>query len=172
MSNKTTSVKYLSDDGWDSFSLFHGMPDDLVPTKGSDLSAGFDLRAACDGIITPNALARVPTGVRVNIPANHVGMVCSRSGLAYNHGIFIVNSPGIIDEDYEGEIVMILGRLPISGSEEPFAFRRGDRLAQLVILPIFSGFFGGYIPSEGVEQQQQQSTKRRGTNGFGSTGIS
>lgn len=167
MTTKNVRIpRYVVEDGFNVAELFHGMPDDLIPTRGSPGAAGFDLRAACDGVISPHALARVPTGVRVNIPPNHVGLVCSRSGLAYNHGIFIVNAPGIIDADYEGEIVMILGRLPISGSEEPFVFKRGDRLAQLVITPIFSDFW------ETPSATTISSTRKRGNNGFGSSGIS
>ncbi len=166
--------KYIDDDEWDIIDLFHGMAPDLIPTKGSSGAAGYDLRASCDGVIFPDRIARVPTGVRVNIPTNHVGLVCSRSGLAYNHGIFVVNSPGVIDEDYEGEIVMILGQLATAGVVEPFKFVRGDRLAQLLIIPIFDKIL--VTPPLAAAATTTSTTKngnsRRGENGFGSSGIS
>jgi dUTP pyrophosphatase len=99
----------------------------------------------------------VPTGVAVAVPSGYVGLVAPRSGLAANSGISLVNAPGILDEGYRGEIYAIVVNL----GSDPFVYDRGDRIAQLVVVPF-------------VEQELQvvdelpEST--RGAGGFGSTG--
>lgn len=135
-------------------------PDLPLPERASAHSAGFDLRAAVDEplMIGPGQRALVATGVAVGIPEGFEGQVRPRSGLAWKHGISIVNAPGTIDADYRGEIQVIL----INHSSEPFTVRRGERIAQLVIAPV--------LPCELVQVENLSSTGR-GRGGFGSSGI-
>ena len=135
-------------------------PDLPLPERASEHSAGFDLRAAVDEpmMIGPGQRALVATGVAVGIPEGFEGQVRPRSGLAWNHGVSIVNAPGTIDADYRGEIQVIL----INHSSEPFTVRRGERIAQLVIAPVLS--------CELVQVENLPSTSR-GRGGFGSSGI-
>ena len=94
-----------------------------------------------------------------------VGLICSRSGLAAKEGIFVVNAPGVIDEDYRGELKISLGRLPFTPqwpSETIFLIDSGMRIAQLMILP---------LPQRTVEEVTDLTTTERGDGGFGSTGA-
>jgi dUTP pyrophosphatase len=118
-----------------------------------------DLRAAVDEelLIEPGARALVPTGFALEIPRGHEGQVRPRSGLALEHGITLPNAPGTIDADYRGELKVILMNL----GARPFAVRRGDRIAQLVVAPVTSAAF--------VEVDDLSGT-RRGAGGFGHTG--
>lgn len=130
---------------------------DLMPVRATPGAAAFDLRAAHEAEVWQGDTVLIKTGVRLALPPGYVGKVCSRSGLALKEGVFVVNAPGIIDEDYRGEIGVILGRL------RPGVFRvnRGDRIAQLLI--------------ERVEPVAFRCVDRidctqRGEAGFGSTG--
>jgi dUTP pyrophosphatase len=131
-----------------------------LPAPGSPGSAGFDLRAAIDGevVLRPGERLLIPTGVVVEIPPGWEGQVRPRSGLALRHGVGIVNAPGTIDSDYRGEVGVIL----INLGEAPFALRRGDRVAQLVLHRV-----------EPIEWEEVESLadSRRGDGGFGSTGV-
>ena len=102
-----------------------------LPAHASPGSAGFDLRAAVEDevVIRPGERLLVPTGLVLEIPPGWEGQVRPRSGLALRHGIGILNAPGTIDSDYRGEVGVILVNL----GEAPFALKRGDRVAQLVI---------------------------------------
>lgn len=133
-----------------------GLP---LPEPASPGSAGLDLRAAVDGelVLAPGARALVPTGLVLEIPPGYEGQVRPRSGLALRHGLVVPNSPGTIDSDYRGELQVILFNL----GADPFAIRRGDRIAQLVIAPTVR-----------VSWQEAESLapSGRGEGGFGSTG--
>ena len=133
-----------------------GLP---LPQRASAGSAGLDLRAAVaeEVVLAPGARVLVPTGLVIEIPPGWEGQVRPRSGLALRHGITLPNAPGTIDSDYRGELAVILA----NGGSEPFAIRRGDRIAQLVVAPVAS--------VEWVEADELSSSGREG-GGFGSTG--
>lgn len=99
----------------------------------------------------------VPTGVAVAIPAGFAGLVVPRSGLAARHGMGIVNGPGLVDSGYRGEVNVLL----INHGREAFRVRRGERIAQLVVVPV--------VTQEWVEVDELSDTTRGG-GGFGSTG--
>ncbi len=122
--------------------------------------AGLDLRSAIDIVIEPGCRALVPTGVAVAIPEAHAGLVVPRSGLAAKHGISIVNAPGLIDSGYRGEIKVILINTDTS---EAFSIQRGDRIAQLVVIA---------VPPIELAYVDELSSSQRGTQGFGSSGVS
>lgn len=131
-----------------------------LPRQASPGSAGLDLRAAVtsDVEIPPGGRARIPTGLVLEIPAGWEGQVRPRSGLAASHGVTLTNSPGTIDSDYRGEVVVLVVNL----GEAPFVVERGDRIAQLIL---------SAVPAvEVVEVSGAQSTER-GDGGFGSTGV-
>ena len=98
------------------------------PTKGTKLSAGYDLYSAQNILLKSNCTELVPVGISIEIPNNYFGMICSRSGLA-TKGIFILNAPGIIDSDYRGEIKCILHNI----SNTNFQIEIGMKIAQLII---------------------------------------
>ena len=138
--------------------LAHGR-DLPLPERGSDLAAGWDLRAAveADLVIAPGGHTAVPTGLQLAIPAGWEGQVRPRSGLAAKLAVSLTNSPGTIDADYRGEIRVLM----INHGVEPFTIRRGDRIAQLVFAP---------VPEvEWLEVEQLRGTER-GDGGFGSSG--
>ena len=99
----------------------------------------------------------VPTGIAVAVPDGYAGLVVPRSGLAARHGIGVVNGPGLLDAGYRGEIGVIL----INHGAEPFTVERGDRIAQLVVLPV--------VVQEFIEVDELPPSPR-GDGGFGSTG--
>lgn len=142
--------------------LPHGKDIDL-PVYATEDSAGMDLRAACppDDPITlaPRARMLVPTGFAVAIPRGFEGQVRPRSGLAIKHGLSLPNTPGTIDADYRGELMVPL----INHGLEPFTIMRGERIAQLVIAPV--------LQAEWQEVDSLQASGR-GSGGFGSTGKS
>lgn len=142
-------------------------PDAILPTKGTTGAACYDLYSATEVVMAQHRLVvTVPTGIAVRIPEGHVGMVCSRSGLASKERMFVVNSPGIIDEDYRGEIKVILGMLPselVWPSLAATTLPKGSRIAQLMVMP---------LPMLNVvEELGDFDTTERGSNGLGSTGV-
>ncbi len=126
------------------------------PTRGSEHAAGADLHAAADITLAPGERALVPTGLQLAIPAGHVGLVWPRSGLAVRHGIDTL--AGVIDSDYRGEVRVLL----VNHGTEPFAIRRGDRIAQLLIQRVERAAF---VPVAELPASD------RGEGGFGSTGT-
>jgi len=137
--------------------LEDGLP---LPRYAHNGDAGLDLPSRSDIVLEPGQRAMVPTGIAVAIPAGFAGFVVPRSGLAARHGIALVNSPGLIDSGYRGEVTVVLIN---TDRAEPFRIRRGDRIAQLVIQRV-----------EGVvlTQVQDLDDTSRGEGGFGSTGLS
>ena len=115
-----------------------------------------DLRAAKALTLEPGARAAVPTGLAIALPSGHEGQVRPRSGLARRHGVTVLNSPGTVDEDYRGEIMVLLVNL----GTEPHRIERGDRIAQLVVAP---------VTHVRIEESGLDETTR-GSGGFGSTG--
>jgi dUTP pyrophosphatase len=131
----------------------------LLPERQTAGAAGFDLRADVDGelVIEPMGRAAVPTGIALAIPHGAEGQVRPRSGLALNHGVTCLNSPGTIDSDYRGEVMVILANL----GDRPFPVRRGDRIAQIVFAPVAEASIRVVDSLDGTG---------RGDGGFGSTG--
>lgn len=130
-----------------------------LPTYATEGSAGMDIRAAVKSelIIEPGKVALVPTNISVEIPKGYEIQVRPRSGLAANHSIGILNSPGTIDSDYRGEVKIIL----MNFGNEPFVIHRGDRIAQLVVSKVYQAKI--------IETENLNSSKR-GEGGFGHTG--
>ena len=131
----------------------------MLPERRTAGAAGFDLKADVDGelSIPPMGRCAVPTGIAVEIPHGAEGQVRPRSGLALEHGVTCLNSPGTIDSDYRGEVRVILANL----GETPFVVRRGDRIAQIVFAPVLDAAFSVAETLGGTA---------RGEGGFGSTG--
>lgn len=138
----------------------------ILPTRATAGAACFDLYADEQQWLDDMRTRRmVGTGIAIELPPGHVGLICSRSGLAAKEGIFVVNAPGVIDEDYRGELKISLGRLPFTPqwpSETIFLIDSGMRIAQLMILP---------LPQLTVEEVTDLTTTERGDGGFGSTGV-
>lgn len=133
-------------------------PDAVLPTRAHEGDAGLDL-AACERVeLRPGERALVGTGLALAIPEGHAGFVQPRSGLAARHGISIVNTPGLIDAGYRGEVKVALLN---TDTTESFVVEPGMRIAQLVVLAV-----PGVEP---VEVSELPATTR-GTGGFGSTG--
>lgn len=130
-----------------------------LPEYATDQAAGLDLRANINEPITLKPLERrlIPTGLHIALPADYEAQVRPRSGLAYKHGITVLNAPGTIDADYRGDIGVILVNL----SNEDFVVEDGERVAQLVIAK--------YTQANWQEVVELSETVR-GEGGFGSTG--
>lgn len=132
-----------------------------LPAYQSAHAAGLDLLAAVpDGsplILSPGRLALVPTGLTIALPAGYEAQIRPRSGLASKHGVTVLNAPGTVDADYRGEIGVLL----INHGEAPFAIRRGERIAQMVIASVARAEL---VPAASL------SATDRGSGGFGSTG--
>ena len=124
--------------------------------KGGD--AGADIVSAVNIILAPGERALVPTGISIALPDGYVALVHPRSGLAIKHGVTMVNAPGTVDAGYRGELKLILINHDRS---ESVSFKRGDRVAQLVIQQVERAEF--------IEVQELPGSGR-GTDGFGSTG--
>ena len=131
----------------------------IVPTYGSEEAAGADLYACLDDPVTilPGQTAFIPTGIAMEIPRGYAGFAYARSGLACKQGLAPANKVGVIDSDYRGEFMIALH----NHGDEPRIVSSGDRIAQLVIMPVYTPGF--IIVSE-------LSSTDRGTSGFGSTG--
>jgi dUTP pyrophosphatase len=132
-------------------------PDAVLPQQAYEGDAGVDL-AACEAIVLePGSRAVVATGLAVEIPDGYAGFVLPRSGLAARHGIGVVNSPGLIDAGYRGEIRVVLIN---SDREAAFVVEPGMRIAQLVIAP---------VASARLVEVEELATSERGARGFGSS---
>ena len=131
----------------------------ILPTYATEGAAGLDLHAALESprLLPAGERAAIPTGIAIALPAGHEGQVRPRSGLAAKHGISVVNAPGTIDEDYRGELQVLL----INLGREPYTIQPGDRIAQLVVAPVTR------VQVAAVETLDPTT---RGQGGFGSTG--
>lgn len=125
------------------------------PVYGSGGAAGADLRASMAISIPPGGRAAVPTGLQLEIPRDHVGLVWPRSGLALRHGIDTL--AGVIDSDYRGEVRVVL----VNHGEDPFRIEPGDRIAQLLVQKVERAVF---LRANDIDETS------RGSGGFGSTG--
>lgn len=131
-----------------------------VPGYQSEAASGMDLRAAINAplLLSPGWSVDVPIGFEIELPPGHEGQVRPRSGLAARHRITVLNTPGTIDSDFRGEIIVML----TNHGREPFVINRGDRIAQLVITPVVRAH---------VAIAEELSQTARGQNGLGSTGV-
>jgi dUTP pyrophosphatase len=134
-------------------------PDMPLPTYAKAGDAGADLCTRVDLTILPGERVLVPTGISIALPNGFVALVHPRSGLAVKHGISIVNTPGTVDAGYRGELAVILIN---HDKEQSVSFKKGDRIAQLVIQQVERAEF--------VEVSQLPGSERS-TGGFGSTGV-
>lgn len=134
-----------------------GLP---LPGYATQGAAGMDLLAAVADpvVLAPGARVLIPTGLQVELPAGHEWQIRPRSGLALKHGVTLPNTPGTIDEDYRGEVQVILWNL----GDAPFIVERGMRIAQAVLAPVTRARF--------VEVDTLEETQRA-QGGFGSTGT-
>lgn len=129
-----------------------------IPVQATAGSAGYDLCASQQVLLKTHCYAKVPTGLRLAMPAEIEGQVRPRSGLAAKHGITVLNAPGTIDSDYRGEVCVIL----INHGHEDFLIEPGMRIAQLVFAKVTTVDF---VKSDSLDESG------RGEGGFGSTGT-
>jgi dUTP pyrophosphatase len=133
-------------------------PTATLPARATENASCFDVCADMDGVIPPGDRVLVKTGLSVAVPPGFEVQVRSRSGLALKRGVAVLNSPGTVDADYRGEVCVIL----MNHGREPFAFKRGDRIAQLGVYRV------EMCPAVAVEVLEATS---RGAGGFGHTGV-
>jgi dUTP pyrophosphatase len=132
-------------------------PDLPLPAYAHPGDAGLDLHAADTTTLQPGQRALVPCGIAIAIPEGHVGLVHPRSGLAVDHGLTLLNAPGTIDSGYRGEVKVLL----INHGDAPVEIRHGQRVAQLLLLP---------VTAVDVREVDRLDVTSRGSGGFGSTG--
>ena len=134
----------------------HGLP---LPAYATEGAAGMDLSAAVESevILAPGARLLVPTGFSIALPPGYEAQLRPRSGLAFKHGVTVLNAPGTIDWDYRGELKALL----VNHGEAPFIIERGLRIAQLVIAPVSKAV---------LSEVADLDTTERGAGGYGSTG--
>lgn len=138
---------------------FHKLNENaILPTRANQLDAGLDLYSTVDVIIAPNQWAKISTGLRVDVPENYYGQVCSRSGLALKSGLIVHQGVGVIDCGYEGELQVMLRNV----SNVTQTVKYGDRIAQLLICPV--------LLDDPVMGYSALSLSARGAGGFGSSG--
>ena len=130
-----------------------------LPTYAKGGDAGADLVTTIDFTLEPGTRALIPTGISIALPDGYVALVHPRSGLAIKHGVTLVNTPGTIDAGYRGEIACILIN---HDPKDSISFKKGDRIAQLVIQKVERAHF--------VEVEELPGSGR-GSGGFGSTGV-
>lgn len=144
------------------FRRLEGNADLPIPAYATAGAAGFDLRAAVPGdaplLLRPGERLLVPTGFACAVPHGYEMQVRPRSGLAVKHGVTVANTPGTVDSDYRGPLMVCL----INLGAEPFDISRGDRIAQAVIAP---------APQIALIEVEDLDATVRGEGGFGSTGI-
>ncbi len=138
-------------------------PTALLPRYATEGAAGLDLAACLDDpvVLRPGAWAAVPTGLAFALPSGHEGQVRPRSGLARRHGVTLLNAPGTIDEDYRGEVQVLLVNL----GGAAFVVEHGMRIAQLVVAPVTR------VRVHSVDDLEGLGRTGRGEGGFGSTGL-
>ena len=147
-SSQNIEVPFVSDE-----------PDRFRPAYAHNGDAAADLRAACSGVIEPGMRMLIPCGFAMALPEGYAGLVLPRSGLAAHHGITVLNAPGLIDSSYRGELMVSLLN---TDSDNAFEFAKGDRIAQLLVIP---------YPQVSFSQVGQIDETERGVGGFGSSGI-
>lgn len=129
-----------------------------LPTYATLGSSGIDLRSAENLVIPPGEWRAISTGIRVELPPGYEAQIRPRSGLALKYGVTVLNSPGTVDSDYRGEVKVIL----INHGREPFEVKKGDRIAQMVIVK---------VERVDIEEVEELDETERGEGGFGHTGL-
>jgi len=129
----------------------------VIPTRGSEKAAGYDLYATANYDIAPHSTVKVGTGISIALPDNSFGAIFARSGLATKKGLRPANCVGVCDSDYRGEYIVPLH----NDTDEMMSIEAGERIAQLIVMP--------FIPVEFEEVDELDETER-GAGGFGSTG--
>jgi dUTP pyrophosphatase len=133
--------------------------DARVPDYATDGAAGMDICSTIETTLLPGCAKLIATGLAIELPYRYEAQVRPRSGLALKHRVTVLNAPGTIDEDYRGEIGVLL----INHGNQPFVVKKGDRIAQLVIAK---------VERPTVYLTEELSGTARGDGGFGSTGVS
>ena len=131
--------------------------DAILPEKQHDSDAGYDLHSIEDIILKPNQIYKVKTGIAIQIPNNYGGLVLPRSGLSSKYGISLINTPGLIDPGYRGELLIPL----INHSSNEYTINKNERVAQLILIQ---------IPEVKIEVTSDLDASDRDSKGFGSTG--
>ncbi len=131
--------------------------DAQIPSYQSEEAAGFDLHSTVDTVLKKGERKLIGTGLAFEIEKGYEVQIRPRSGLAYKHGITVLNTPGTIDSDYRGEIKVLL----INLGESDFEIKKGERIAQAVVAPVVQALF---------EEVDELGDTKRGEGGFGSTG--
>jgi dUTP pyrophosphatase len=134
-------------------------PDARLPARAHDDDAGLDLCAREAAALPPGERATIRTGIAIELPSGHAGLVLPRSGLAARHGIAIVNAPGLIDAGYRGELQVLLLN---TDRAQTFHVAPGDRIAQLVIVA---------VATPRIVEADALAATLRGEGGFGSSGV-
>lgn len=134
--------------------------DAIIPNYAHEGDAGMDLYSIQDDIIEPLTWKLIPTGLSCELPKGTEGQVRSKSGIALKNGVFVLNTPGTVDENYRGEIGVILYNL---NTNVPYEIKKGQKIAQYVIANV------EYVTTE--ETTEELSATSRGEGGFGSTGL-
>lgn len=131
----------------------------IIPTRGSEYAAGYDLYACIDApiIITPHSTVKVGTGLSIEIPTGYFGAIFARSGLSTKQGLRPANAVGVCDSDYRGEYIVALH----NDTDIPQTINPMERIAQLIVIPFLSIEFN---------EIDELSKTERGADGFGSTG--
>ncbi|MCL1846770.1 MAG: dUTP diphosphatase [Coriobacteriia bacterium] len=136
--------------------LYEDIP---LPSYAYEGDAGLDLRAACDCTLPPGGRAPIPTGIKIAIPQGYAGFVLPRSGLAIRAGLSLVNTPGLIDSQFRGEVTALAIN---HDTTESIIIKKGERIAQLVILP---------VPQVELVESVELDKTTRNEKGFGSSGA-
>ena len=131
----------------------------VLPTRGSEYAAGWDLHALNPEEIAPQETKKVGTGIAIQIPDGYFGAIFARSGLATKQGLRPANCVGVVDQDYRGELIVALH----NDSNVTRSFEAGERIAQLVLIP--------YLNFDGWNEVDDLNKTKRGSGGFGSTGT-
>lgn len=132
--------------------------DAIIPDYAHEGDAGMDLYSCEDITIEPMEWKKVSTGLKMELPKGTEGQVRTKSGVAFNYGVFVLNTPGTVDENYRGEVGVVLFNL----NKTPFVIKKGQKIAQLVINEVC------YCKTK---EQKIASQTTRGEGGFGSTGL-
>lgn len=132
-------------------------PGAKLPTYATDGSAGLDVYSTIEHVLRSGARHLIPVGFAMELPPGYVALVCPRSGLVVNQGITVLNSPGVIDSDYRGEV-----HVPLYNTDMSYLIRPGHRVGQLLIME---------CPQVRLVQMDELSDTERGTGGMGSTGV-
>jgi dUTP pyrophosphatase len=134
-----------------------GLP---LPRYMTEHAAGMDLCAAVEAeiVLQPGEVRLIPTGFKIAVPMGYEAQIRPRSGLAARHGVTLLNAPGTVDADYRGQVCVVA----VNHGRQPFAIRRGDRIAQMVIAP---------VARVEVEEVAELEETARNDGGFGHTGV-